>query len=103
MEREDGRWQSYVQSSIHRIEGNVLLNISGISSLICSCVGQIGIESREKKYKKFVQVLIYLETKAFGVWNKNDKCDRVNPFFNWLKYINSCSFAEIFGFGPGLT
>ena len=34
--------------------------------LICSRVGQIGIEPREK-YKKFVQVIIYLETVAFGV------------------------------------
>ena len=34
--------------------------------LICSRVGQIGIEPREK-YKKFVQVIIYLETVAFAV------------------------------------
>ena len=34
--------------------------------LICSRVGQIGIEPREK-YKKFVQVIIYLKTVPFGV------------------------------------
>ena len=34
--------------------------------LICPRVGQIGIEPREK-YKKIVQVIIYLETVAFGL------------------------------------
>ena len=33
--------------------------------LICARVSQIGIEPREKN-KKFVQVIIYLETVAFG-------------------------------------
>ena len=67
MERKDGRsQQSSVRSNIHRVEGYVILNISGISSLICLCVDHIGIEPR-KKYKKFVQVIIYLETVAFGV------------------------------------
>ena len=51
---------------MRRVEGYVLLNISEISLLIYSRVGQIGIEPREK-YKKFVQVIIYLETVAFGV------------------------------------
>ena len=51
---------------MHLVEGYVLLNISGISLLICSRVGRIGIEPREK-YKKFVQVIIYLEMVAFGV------------------------------------
>ena len=51
---------------MHRVEGGgggeyVLLNISGISSLICSRVGQIGIERREN-YKKFVLVIICLQT-----------------------------------------
>ena len=55
-----------MQSNIHQVEGYVLLNISVISSLICSRVGQIGIEPREK-YKKFGQVIIYLETVAFVV------------------------------------
>ena len=58
VEREDGRWQSSsVQSNMHRVEGYVLLNISGISSLICSGVGKIGIEPRQKN-KKIVQVII---------------------------------------------
>ena len=34
---------------------------------IFSRVGQIGIEPREKKYKKFVQEITYLETVVFGV------------------------------------
>ena len=34
--------------------------------LICTRAGQIGIEPREK-HKKFDQVIIYLETVAFGV------------------------------------
>ena len=64
---DNGRWQqSSVQSNMPRVEGYVLLNISGIYSLICSRVGQLGIEPGER-YDKFVQVIIYLETVAFGV------------------------------------
>ena len=87
---------------MHRVKRYVLLTISDISSLICSRVGQIAIKAQEK-YQKSFQVLIYLETVALGGLNKNDTCDRVNPFFNQLKYMNSCSFAEIFSFGPDLT
>ena len=50
---------------MHQVEGHVILNISGISSWICSRVGQIGIEPREK-YKNFVEMIVYLETVAFG-------------------------------------
>ena len=91
-----------MQFNLHRVESYALLNISGISSLICSRVGQIGIEPREK-YKKNIQLIIYLEAVVFGVGNKNDTCDRVDPFLNQVKYINSCYFADIFGFGPELT
>ena len=69
---------------MHRVEVYVLLNISCISSLICSRGGHTDIESTEK-YKKIFQVIIYLKTVAFGGWNKNNTCDRVNSFFKQLE------------------
>ena len=50
---------------MHRAKVNVLLNISGISSLICSPVGQISIDSREK-YKKNFHVIKNLDVEALG-------------------------------------
>ena len=87
---------------MNRVEGYVLLNILDFCTWICSFVAQIGIEPSEK-HEKLFQLTKYLRIVAFWGLKQKGYMWQSEPIFKQLKYMNSCSFAEIFGFGPDLT
>ena len=100
MVRDDGLWQnSSVQSMMHRVDGYAFLKVSGIISWICCMDGHIFLSPREKCIK-FAQVIIYLETVAFGVSNSQAAKGNVKPHFSHVINKNSCWIAFNFVLHP---
>ena len=75
-----------MQSIMHPVEGQVVLNVSGIVSNTFE--GQTTIFPREK-YSGLVQVTKYLDTVDFGMSNSQESILVVKPFLNQLTYIKN--------------
>ena len=73
---------------MHRVDGYVILNVSGIVSNTWTFEGQITIFPREK-YNRLVQVTKGLDTVDFGISTSQESILVVKPFLNQLQYIKN--------------
>ena len=87
----------YICAVMYRVDGKVVLNVSGIASKIWNFEDEIKVFWRTK-HIRFVQVTKYLDTGDFGMSNSQEDILVVLRFADLLKYKQNWSIAKSFAF-----